>query len=247
MGDCFSKVHQHETNNDANSSLSIGTTLSSQMASAPVIIQASARHTATVIFLHGLGDTGHGWAPVFQQIKAPHVKYILPTAPTIPVTLNMGMRMPSWFDLKGLSLDATEDEAGIKQACVEIQALVEKEISAGISSNRILLGGFSQGGGLALYSALTFGHKLAGILALSCWLPLHKQFPGNNTVNLDIPILQCHGDSDPLVVPQIGQVTAQYLKAFNKHHTIKIYPGMGHHSCDQEVNDMKQFIQTTIP
>lgn len=93
------------------------------------------------------------------------------------MTLNMKMVMPSWFDLMGLSPDAPEDEAGIKKAAENIKALIEHEMKNGIPANRIVLGGFSQGGALSLYTALTCPHPLAGIVALSCWLPLHRNFP----------------------------------------------------------------------
>jgi len=214
---------------------------------APVVIPATSKHTATVIFMHGLGDTGHGWAPVFQSIRSPHIKYICPTAPTIPVTLNMGMQMPSWFDIKGLNINADEDEQGIKKAAAAVHSWLEDEIKSGIPSERILLGGFSQGGGLALYSTLTFDKALAGVIGLSCWMPLHKQVPGNHEVNRNIPILQCHGDADPLVIVQVGQLTAKMLQTFNTKHSLKIYPGMGHSSCDQEIKDIKAFIEQHLP
>jgi len=197
--------------------------------------------------MHGLGDTGHGWAPVFQSIRSPHIKYICPTAPTLPVTLNMGMQMPSWFDIRSLSINADEDEQGIKKAATTVHGLLEDEIKSGIPSERIILGGFSQGGGLALYCALTFDRALAGVIGLSCWLPLHKQLPGTHQANVNVPILQCHGDSDPLVMLQVGQMTAKMLSGFNRNHTLKIYPGMGHSSCDDEIKDMKQFVEQRLP
>lgn len=98
--------------------------------------------------------------------------------PTMPVTLNNGFRMPSWFDLKSLEASGPEDEAGIKKAAESIHGMIEAEEKEGIPANRIVIGGFSQGGALALYSALTYRKNLAGIVSLSCWLPLHKSFPG---------------------------------------------------------------------
>merc|ERR1712212_557118 len=104
--------------------------------SAPVVVNATTKHTATVIFLHGLGDTAHGWASAMEAIGLPHIKFILPTAPMMPVTLNMGMRMPSWFDMKSLNVDGDEDGAGIKKARDGIHHLIEEEVKAGIPHER---------------------------------------------------------------------------------------------------------------
>uniref|UniRef100_A0A8D2GSS2 Acyl-protein thioesterase 1 n=1 Tax=Urocitellus parryii TaxID=9999 RepID=A0A8D2GSS2_UROPR len=110
----------------------------------PSVVPAARKATAAVIFLHGLGDTGHGWAEAFAGIRSSHIKYICPHAPVMPVTLNMKMAMPSWFDIIGLSPDAQEDEPGIKQAAENVKALIDQEVKNGIPSNRIILGGFSQ-------------------------------------------------------------------------------------------------------
>uniref|UniRef100_A0A8C9SFL4 Acyl-protein thioesterase 1 n=1 Tax=Scleropages formosus TaxID=113540 RepID=A0A8C9SFL4_SCLFO len=110
----------------------------------PAIVPAARKATAAVIFLHGLGDTGHGWAEAFAGIRTPHVKYICPHAPIMPVTLNMNMAMPSWFDIISLSPEAEEDESGIKRAAENIKALIDQEVKNGIPSHRIVLGGFSQ-------------------------------------------------------------------------------------------------------
>merc|ERR1712013_589908 len=147
----------------------------------PVVVSASAKHTATLIFLHGLGDTGHGWATTIAAIRPPHVKVICPTANKMPVTLNSGFEMPSWFDLMTLDATGPEDEPGIKAASTLVNNLIAEEVKAGVPSDRIMLGGFSQGGALALYTALHTEHKLGGVIALSCWAPLHKQLPGQAT------------------------------------------------------------------
>lgn len=121
-----------------------GNTMSVPLLTDAATVSGAERETAAVIFLHGLGDTGHSWADALSTIRLPHVKYICPHAPRIPVTLNMKMVMPSWFDLMGLSPDAPEDEAGIKKAAENIKALIEHEMKNGIPANRIVLGGFSQ-------------------------------------------------------------------------------------------------------
>ncbi|XP_058637573.1 acyl-protein thioesterase 1 isoform X2 [Onychostoma macrolepis] len=113
-------------------------------ATLPAIVPAACRATAAVIFLHGLGDTGHGWAEAMAGIRTPYVKYICPHAPVMPVTLNMNMAMPSWFDIVSLNPNAEEDETGIKRAAESIKALIDQEVKNGIPSHRIVLGGFSQ-------------------------------------------------------------------------------------------------------
>ncbi|XP_056679899.1 acyl-protein thioesterase 1 isoform X2 [Monodelphis domestica] len=195
----------------------------------PAIVPAARKATAAVIFLHGLGDTG----------------------PVMPVTLNMKMAMPSWFDIIGLSPDSQEDEQGIKQAAENIKALIEQEVKNGIPSHRIILGGFSQGGALSLYTALTTQQKLAGVIALSCWLPLRSSFPQGpiGGVNKDISILQCHGDSDPLVPHMFGSLTVEKLKTLVNPCNVSFstYDGMMHGSCNQEMLDVKNFIDKILP
>uniref|UniRef100_A0A8D0J7N0 palmitoyl-protein hydrolase n=1 Tax=Sus scrofa TaxID=9823 RepID=A0A8D0J7N0_PIG len=213
-----------------------GNTMSVPLLTDAATVSGVERETAAVIFLHGLGDTGHSWADALSTIRLPHVKYICPHAPRIPVTLNMKMVMPSWFDLMGLSPDAPEDEAGIKKAAENIKALIEHEIKNGIPANRIVLGGFSQGGALSLYTALTCPHPLAGIVALSCWLPLHRAFPqAANGSAKDLAILQCHGELDPMVPVRFGALTAEKLRSVVTPARVqfKTYPGVMHSSCPQ--------------
>ncbi|CAH1115398.1 unnamed protein product [Psylliodes chrysocephalus] len=215
---------------------------------APVVIAATAKQTGTLIFLHGLGDTGQGWASAMAVVRPSYVKVICPTAPTMSVTLNAGFRMPCWFDLKTLDESGPEDEPGIKNATKHIHALIESEVSAGIPPERILVGGFSQGGALALYSALTYPKRLAGVVALSCWLPLNRSFPGAKTLNSDsLPILQCHGDCDPVVPYKWGQMTASVLKTMIRNIDFRSYRGLTHTSSDEELNDVKQFITKHLP
>ncbi|XP_036377298.1 acyl-protein thioesterase 1 isoform X2 [Megalops cyprinoides] len=169
----------------------------------------------------------------------------------MPVTLNMNMAMPSWFDIIGLSPDADEDESGIKQAAENIKALIDQEVKNGIPSHRIVLGGFSQGGALSLYTALTTQQKLAGVVALSCWLPLRSSFPqaAANSCNKDMHVLQCHGEADPLVPLVFGCLTVEKLKSVVNPTNVnfKTYPRMPHSSCPQEMVDIKQFIEKQLP
>nr|CAI5839907.1 unnamed protein product [Callosobruchus analis] len=180
-------------------------------------------------------------------LRPPHVKVICPTANTMPVTLNGGYRMPSWFDLKTLDESGPEDEPGIKAAAKQVHTLIDSEISAGIAADRIVVGGFSQGGALALYSMLTYPKKLAGVVALSCWLPIAKTFPAAKKSPDDVPVFQCHGDCDPIVPYKWGQMTASVLKTMLNNVDFKTYQGVGHTSSDQELMDMKQFLEKYLP
>ncbi|KFW78195.1 Acyl-protein thioesterase 2, partial [Manacus vitellinus] len=218
-----------------------GNNMSVPLLADAVTVSGAERETAAVIFLHGLGDTGCS-APHLGCLAVPWslelIRDLLRDGrPRIPVTLNMKMVMPSWFDLMGLTPDAPEDEAGIKKAAENIKAIIEHEMKNGIPANRIILGGFSQGGALSLYTALTCQHQLAGIVALSCWLPLHKAFPqaANNGVNKDIAILQCHGEMDPMIPVRFGALTAEKLKSVVTPTKVqfKTYPGVMHSSCPQ--------------
>jgi len=211
----------------------------------PVVVSASAKHTASLIFLHGLGDTGHGWATSIAAIRPPHVKVICPSAAKMPVTLNSGFESPSWFDLLSLDASGPEDEEGIKKAASLINGIIDEEIKSGIPAERIMIGGFSQGGALALYVALTSTLQLGGVVALSCWLPLHKQFAGKPAIG--IPCFQAHGDCDPIVPYRWGQMSASMLKQLMSNHNFKTYKGMMHSSSETEMQDMKEFVSSSIP
>ncbi|XP_058475382.1 acyl-protein thioesterase 2 [Solea solea] len=211
-------------------------------------VSATEKETAAVIFLHGLGDSGHGWAECLRGIQLPHVKFICPHAPRIPVTLCRNM-MPAWFDLMGLTPESPEDESGIKKAAENIKAIIEHEAKNGIPPHRIILGGFSQGGALSLYTALTCQHQLAGVVALSCWLPLHSSFPLGSGGSKNLPILQCHGEMDDMIPMQFGAMTAAKLKSIVNPHliTFNTYPGLSHCSCPQEMATVKEFVEKYLP
>lgn len=157
----------------------------------------------------------------------------------LKVTLNAGFQMPSWFDLKTLDMYGPEDADGIKAATANIKSLIQSEISAGIPASRIIIGGFSQGGALALYTGLTFPQPLGGIIGLSCWLPLHKSFPDAKQTSEGVPIFQCHGEVDPVVPYKYGQLSHYSLKAFMTSAQFTSYPGLSHSSSPEEMNDIK--------
>jgi len=214
----------------------------------PTILPKKA-HTATVIFLHGLGDTGHGWLAGFDEIKFDYLKVICPNAPNQKVTLNFGMTMPSWFDIKSLDPnEAAEDEEGIKKSAEMVKKLIDDEVKNGIPSNRIVVGGFSQGGAVALHAGLKHQSPLAGIIALSTWMPLHKkigELPIN--ANKEIPILQGHGDADMVVQYPIGVMTHNLLKSINNKAKFQTYNKMGHSSSPKEMDDVRNFLKEVLP
>ncbi|XP_069033124.1 acyl-protein thioesterase 2 [Embiotoca jacksoni] len=226
-----------------------GNNMSMPLLAEAVTVSGMEKETAAVIFLHGLGDTGHGWADVMAGIRLPYIKYICPHAPQIPVSLNMKTMMPAWFDLMGLSPDCPQDESGIKKAAENIKAIIEHEAKNGIPPHRIILGGFSQGGALSLYTALTCQHQLAGVVALSCWLPLHRSFPSAQSGSKNLPILQCHGVMDPMIPVQFGAMTSEKLKSILNPDliTFKTYPELLHGSCPQEMAGVKEFIEKYLP
>ena len=160
----------------------------------------------------------------------------------------LGFQMPAWFDLKSLDPSGPEDEKGIEKSKAVVDKLIEDEIKNGIEPSRIVLGGFSQGGALALYTTLTNKHKVGGVIALSCWLPLHKKFPGAASVeNRSVPCLQVHGDCDPVVPYRWGQLTSTTLKGFMGNHEFKTYKGLAHTSSAAELQDVKDFLLELIP
>ncbi|CAG7817433.1 unnamed protein product, partial [Allacma fusca] len=217
---------------------------SSEMALAPIVIPAIVKQTATIIFLHGLGDTGHGWSDEIAEIKPAHAKLICPTAPIKPVTINGGAKMPAWYDIKSLNKGA-EDEEGIKESSEYIQSLIQKEVEAGIPSNQIVVGGFSQGAAISLYTGLTGRFPLAGVVAMSGYLPLFESIKWDSVLNP--AILQCHGDRDPVVHYNIALTTKQRFEEQKfPNFTFKTYKGLDHSASQAEIKDVKTFFQTVL-
>lgn len=227
-----------------------GQTLRVSDKSEPIKLESMANYTGAVIFLHGLGDTGnedYGVASTFNNIRLPHIKYVFPTAEKVPVAMNHGQIMNSWFNLFGLEPTSDEDEASIEAAAKRLQALIAEQESLGIKRDRIVVGGLSQGGATSLYSLLTISQKpVAGIIGLSTWLPLHKKFPKATKANLETPILLCHGDADSVVSLDFAKLTAETLKAVNRHVEFNIYPGLPHWVDDKEMKDVSLFINKCL-
>ena len=175
---------------------------------------------------------------------------LMPSPPSGSLTSSTSVPMHSWFDLMGLNPDMPEDEAGIKKAAENINALIEHEMKNGTPANQIVLGGFSQGGALPLYTALSCPHPLAGTVALSCWLLLHQAFPqAANGSAKDLTILQCHGELDPMVLERCGALTAEQLWSVVTPARVqfKMYPCVMHSSCPQEMAAVKEFLEKLLP
>ncbi|CAN8074859.1 unnamed protein product [Agarophyton chilense] len=213
-----------------------------------VEVPAPGKATAALIFFHGLGDTGHGWAPFFPLPQLNHVKTILPTAASIPVTLNGGYPMPSWFDIRGLDENSNDDERGILNALSRLNAIIDHQVEQGIPLERIVVGGFSQGGALALTAALKLERSVAGFVALSAWLPLRSQYPAQmTTANQDTSLFMGHGTADPVVSHNFGKGSSEVIKGLGRKLTFSSYPGLMHSASEQELRDVKDFLASVLP
>lgn len=188
-----------------------------------------------------------------DEEKFPQTKFIFPNAPSIPITLNAGMRMPGWYDITDLSSDLgnrTEDEAGIVKSQKVFHSLIAEEIKAGIPSERIVLGGFSQGGAMSLLAGVTCPTKLGGIFGLSCYLLLQgkiREMVPKENPNKETKIFMGHGDSDPLVRYAWGQKTAETLKEWGWNVELKTYKGLQHSASPQEIDDLEKYIAERVP
>ncbi|KAF2197467.1 Phospholipase/carboxylesterase [Delitschia confertaspora ATCC 74209] len=225
-------------------------------AAAPLIVPALKRHTATVIVAHGLGDSGAGWIWLAENMrrrsKFEEVAFIFPNAPNIPITINMGMRMPGWYDIKSLSdLNAREeDETGIFRSRDYFHNLIDQEIAKGIPANRIVIGGFSQGGAMSLLSSLTYKNKLGGIFSLSGYLLMHKKIadlmPADKP-NKGTPIFMGHGDRDQVVDYKFGQMSRDELVKLGLNVDFRTYKGLTHSADPDEIDDLEAYLSKQIP
>uniref|UniRef100_A0A915CN75 palmitoyl-protein hydrolase n=1 Tax=Ditylenchus dipsaci TaxID=166011 RepID=A0A915CN75_9BILA len=213
----------------------------------PVVKLAKEKHTATMIFLHGLGDNGDGWADVLSnEMHLPYFKYIVPHAASRPVALNLGYSSPAWFDILGLSDDTNEDDAGIEAAALYVHNLIDEEVATGTPSNRIVLGGFSMGGALAIYAGLTCKQGLGCIISFSGFMLQKHKIPGEHTANLQTPIFLGHGTKDPMVPATYGIEVEQVVKVFNPNVEFKQYD-MGHTCSLEEKVEASSFISKNVP
>lgn len=206
-----------------------------------VEIEPSAQATASVIWLHGLGASGHDFEPIVPELQLPAdlpVRFVFPHAPQIPVTVNGGMVMPAWYDILAMDIDRKVDEAGVLASADAVDALIEREIARGIPSERIIIAGFSQGGAVAYQAALRHPKPLAGLLTLSTYMAMPVS---PSEANASLPVMICHGSMDPMVPEQLGQRAAATLTELGYTPQYKSYP-MEHMVCLEQIRDIGQWI-----
>ena len=200
---------------------------------------------ASIIWLHGLGADGHDFEGLVTEFKFPEnlaIRFIFPHAPYRPVTLNNGYVMRGWYDISSLEFGQQEDTNGIQESSKAICQLIEQEISRGIQSHRIFLAGFSQGGAIALYTALRYQKPLAGVLALSSYLPLKDSLEkAASTANQNLPVFMAHGLQDDIVHYQYGLETRLLLEKLNYSIAWHDY-SMSHSVCMEEINDIASWL-----
>ncbi len=210
-------------------------------------IQPKSAHKYSVIWLHGLGADGHdfeGIAPELHLKAEPNIHFIFPNAPIQPVTINGGMKMRAWYDILEMSLERKVDMAGIYQSAKLLRQLIEQEMDKGISSEHILLAGFSQGGVIALHTGLRCPHKLAGIIGLSTYLPtLESLKTERSTANNATPIFMGHGILDSVVAIESGKAVFHALNDLDYHIEWHDYL-MEHSVCMEEIEHLSTFINT---
>jgi len=199
-----------------------------------------------VIWLHGLGADGHDFAPTVPELVRedwPGIRFVFPHAPVRPVTINGGMPMRAWYDIKSLSTEERADEQGVRESIAEVDALIARERDRGVPSQRLLLVGFSQGGAMALSAGLRREAAVAGIASLSGFLPLASTLESEMTAaGKATPVFMAHGTQDPVVVPSWGSRSRDALQALGVQVEWHTYP-MPHSVHPQEVRDLGDWME----
>ena len=219
-----------------------------QETDAHVVLEPTTAATATVIWLHGLGADGFDFVPVVDELKlsALAVRFIFPHARPRPVTLNNGYVMRAWYDIRTLGGSGAEDEAGIRESAQVIGGYIKEQNAAGITSDRIVVAGFSQGGAIALQTILRYPQRLAGAMALSTYLPLRNTVAAEaSATNRDLPILMCHGVYDGVVPAAMGVASRDALLQLGYLVEWHSYP-MEHSVSAQEIADISSWLQTRL-
>lgn len=206
--------------------------------------------TAAVILLHGLGADGHDFAGLVPELDlrgCRAIRFVFPHAPSIPVTLNGGYTMPAWYDITGTDLVSAQDASGIQASEQAVVALIANEIQRGIPSEHIVLAGFSQGAAMALHTALRLPLPLAGIIALSGYLPLADRLNAERKpANAQTPVFMAHGASDTVVIPRRGEETCDALQALGYPVEWHSYE-TEHNVIPEEIEDMAAFLRRVLP
>jgi phospholipase/carboxylesterase len=200
----------------------------------------------TVLVLHGLGDSGDGWAPVVPDLVRatwPPVRFVFPHAPVRPVTINAGMRMRAWYDIVDLEdIDNRVDEAGVLASAAAVEALIAREAGRGVPSAHVVLAGFSQGGAIALAVGLRGREPLAGLVALSTYLPMAERLLREAQLSdPPPPVFMAHGVHDAVLPHRAGELAAQQLRTLGFQVDWHSYP-MGHEACLAELNELADWL-----
>jgi phospholipase/carboxylesterase len=208
-------------------------------------IETGAKPGAAVIWLHGLGADGHDFEPIVPELRLPAskpVRFIFPHAPQRPVTINMGMRMRAWYDILQMG-GGPEDEKGIREAQGMLEDLIAQQMKQGIPAEKVVLAGFSQGGAIVLQTALRHSRRLAGVMALSTYLPLGSKLGNERTTqNNDLPIFMAHGQYDDMIRIDRAMQSRDALVALGYPVEWHEYP-MPHSVCPEEIADIAAFLQ----
>lgn len=198
-----------------------------------------------VIWLHGLGADGHDFAPLVPQLVDPAwpaLRFVFPHAPVRAVTVNGGARMRAWYDILGVRIADRQDEAGIRASIGELEALIAREGERGIAPERVLVAGFSQGGAIALAGALRHASALAGVIALSTYLPLVERLAAErHAANAQLPVFMAHGSHDPIVPEPLGMVSRDAMRQLGHEVAWHSYP-MAHQVCAEEIADLRAWM-----
>jgi phospholipase/carboxylesterase len=207
--------------------------------------ETAANPTHSIIWLHGLGADGNDFAPIVPELVAkgwPALRFVFPHAPVQPVTINNGMSMRSWYDIIGFDPQSRQDEAGVRASVAAVEALIAREHERGVPDERIVLAGFSQGGAIALAAGLCHAQELAGIVALSTYLPISEVIARDrHAANAATPIFWGHGSADPVVVMQRGIDSRDRLQALGYQVDWHTYP-MPHAVCAEEIADLRRWL-----
>ncbi len=212
-------------------------------------LQTRDQPSASVIWLHGLGADGYDFVPVVKELEAlgaPAARYVFPHAPQIPVSINNGYVMRAWYDILGTDLVRREDEAGLRRSQTQVEQLIDREVARGMPRSRIVLAGFSQGGAITLQTGLRQAEPLAGLVALSCYLPLAPLFAAERAAgSAAVPILLAHGSSDPVVPLARGAAAREQLQQLGYAVEWHEYP-MPHSVCGEEIEDIAAFLKRVL-
>jgi phospholipase/carboxylesterase len=210
-----------------------------------VVLTPATTATSAVIWLHGLGADGNDFVPIVPELQLPDslaTRFVFPHARVRPVTINNGYEMRAWYDIKALALSGAEDEVGIRESENTVRGYIQRELDAGIAANKIVIAGFSQGGAIALQTALRYPQQLAGVMALSTYLPLRGTLAAEaSNANRNVPILMCHGRQDPVVPMHLGTASRDAMQAVGFAVDWREY-AMEHSVCADEVSDIGRWL-----